>query len=337
MNILNIISEIEKVDPEVYGRFDSRRRIFQHMAGLGGKLAAAAVPLALGSLFSKAYAGATATQATVVEVLQYALILEHLEANFYNAATASMPITSALSANNNRALNIIKTDENNHVNFLRTTITSLSAMPVAPAVADFDYTGAQGGSRPALFADVLTNAGTMLAVAQALEDTGVRAYKGSAPDLMTASTTNNVLEAALNIHSVEARHASRIRTMRRGGLMPANDRASFVAAGTNPSSSPKSWISGTDNGGPDSSKTAAVYNAGTPAADFPAESNTMQGAAPAGDIPARLAAANITGLSAAGATAAASEAFDEPLDMATVKAIARNFVRTGTPTFMLLA
>lgn len=336
MNILSLISEIEKVDPEVYGRLDSRRRVFQHLSGIGGKLAAAAVPFALGSLFNKAYAGTTGTTATVVEVLQYALILEHLEANFYNAglgttAAPNTAITGSLSPNNLKALRTIQTDENNHVTFLRTTITSLGSTPVAPAVSDFDYTGAQGGSRAALFANVLSNAGTLLAVAQALEDTGVRAYKGGATDLMANKT---VLEAALNIHSVEARHASRLRTMRRGGLVPANDRASAVAAGSDPTASPKSWVSGTDNGGPAPAATAPVYGAGTPAASFPAESNIMQATVNITDL---LTRANITGLTAANAAIAATEAFDEPLDMATVKAIARNFVKTGTPTFTLLA
>lgn len=335
MNLLNLISEIEKADPEVYGRLDSRRRVFQHLSGFGGKLAAAAVPFALGSLFNKAYAGSTATLATVTEVLQYALILENLEANFYNAglgttASPNTAITGALSANNLKALRTIRTDETNHVTFLRTTITSLGATPVAPAVADFDYTGAQGGSRAALFANVLTNAGTLLAVAQALEDTGVRAYKGGATDLMSNKT---VLEAALNIHSVEARHAARLRTMRRGGLMPANDRASAVAAGTDPTSSPKSWVSNTDNGGPAPTATAPVYGAGADAAAFPAESNVTQATV---NITNLLTAANVTGLTAANAAIAATEAFDEPLDMVTVKAIARNFVKTGTPTFTLL-
>jgi hypothetical protein len=154
---------------------------------------------------------------------------------------------------------------------------------------------------------------------------------------MTTSTTNAVLEAALNIHSVEARHASRLRTMRRGGLMPPTDRASMVAASGSLNTSPKSWVSGTDNGGPGGaapSSTSAVYGAGTPAASFPAEDNVTQGTA---NITTLLTAANITGLTAANAALAATEAFDEPLDMATVKAIARNFVRTGTPTFMLLA
>jgi hypothetical protein len=49
-------------------------------------------------------------------------------------------------------------------------------------------------------------------MAQTFEDTGVRAYKGSAGTLINSK---DVLTAALNIHSVEARHASHIRQMRR--------------------------------------------------------------------------------------------------------------------------
>lgn len=339
MNILRILSEIEQVDPEVYGRLDSRRGVFRHLSGLGGRLAAAAVPLALGSIFNRAYAGATATQATVLEVLSFALVLEHLEANFYNAGLASAAITGGLSPNNVAALATIRTDENNHVAFLRGVISAapFNSPPATPAPADFDFTGAQGGTRAALFADVLTDPATFLAVAQALEDTGVRAYKGSATDLMSNKT---VLEAALNIHSVEARHAARIRTMRRGGLTPPSDRASLVAAdAANPGSSPKSWVSGRDNNGPAPGKTDAVYGPGTPATGattnifYPAEDNVKQAAA---DVTTLLTTA-ITGLTAAVAAVAATEAFDEPLDMATAKVIARNFVKTGTPTFALLA
>lgn len=334
MNILNLISEIEKVDPEVYGRLDSRRQIFRHMTGLGGKIASAALPLALGAIFNKAYAGTKGTTATVLEVLNYALTLEHLEANFYNAglgtiASPNTAITGALSTTNLRALRIIQTDENNHVNFLTSTINSLGGTPVAPAASDFDYTGSQGGTRPALFPNVLSNAGTLLAVAQALEDTGVRAYKGGATDLMVNPA---VLEAALNIHSVEARHASRLRTMRRGGA-PTNDRASSTAFAGNLNAAPKSWVSGTDDGGPQPAATAGVYGAG--AAGFPAEDNVLQ--AGTVNISSLLMAAGITGLTTAQANVAASESFDEPLDMVTVKGIAKNFVKSGTPTFALLS
>ena len=338
MNILNLISEIEKVDPEVYGRLDSRRRVFQSISGWGSKIAAAAVPFALGSVFNKAYAGSAATQATVLEVLQYAYALENLEANFYNlglgtSAAPNTAITSSMSANNLKALRIIQTDENNHVKFLSDTIKSLNnnTAPTMPAVSDFDYTGGKGNANGP-FASVFTSGGTFLAVAQALEDTGVRAYKGGAPDLMS---NKDVLTAALNIHSVEARHASRLRTMRRGGLMPTNDRASMIAAGTDPTTSPKSWISGQDGGGPAPTYTAGVYGAGSPATGaataifFPAEDNVTQAGA---NITSLLTAANIAGLTATQAGVAATESFDEPLDMRTVKNIALLFVKPGTPT-----
>jgi hypothetical protein len=56
---------------------------------------------------------------------------------------------------------------------------------------------------------IITN--VFLALSQAFEDTGVRAYKGQATNLIGS---NEVLTAALQIHSVEARHASQVRRMR---------------------------------------------------------------------------------------------------------------------------
>ncbi|MEJ7768579.1 MAG: ferritin-like domain-containing protein, partial [Chitinophagaceae bacterium] len=75
MNLNNIFGEIEKVDPEVYDRLNTRRKAMRNFANLGGKLALAAVPFAFGSLFQKAYAGTTDTKDTVVEILNYALTL----------------------------------------------------------------------------------------------------------------------------------------------------------------------------------------------------------------------------------------------------------------------
>ena len=48
-------------------------------------------------------------------------------------------------------------------------------------------------------------------MSQTFEDTGVRAYKGQAGNLQSSDT---VLTAALQIHSLEARHASHIRSLR---------------------------------------------------------------------------------------------------------------------------
>ena len=59
MNILNIITEIEKIDPEVYDRLDQRRTMFKHFAGFGKKLATAAVQYAMSAMFQKAYGQTT--------------------------------------------------------------------------------------------------------------------------------------------------------------------------------------------------------------------------------------------------------------------------------------
>jgi len=327
MNFFQIISEIEKVDPEVYDRLDSRRSVFKHMSGLGQKLTAAAIPLAVGAIFNKAYAQTPAGLAAT-DVLNFALKLEYLEMFFYQQRTA----VTGLSATTSAALALIGTDETNHVSFLRSVITTLGGTPItAPTLATFDFT-AKGAFNP-------TDPTTYLALAQALEDTGVRAYKGAAP-LTNVMANKTVLTAALNIHSVEARHASHIRAIRRAA---ANGSATSVMQGVPVapySTAPKSWVSGTDSTTAVTARASAanVYGAGldsgaatygatgangsTAGVTFLSEANTTQGG---------VALSGTTLTAAASFPAAAfSEAFDEGLDVGTVASIANNFSVSGT-------
>ena len=204
MNFSNILSDIETIDPEVYEKLDSRRSIFKNFGSTSKKLTLAALPFAIGGLFQKAY-GQTTTG--VAGVLNFALQLEYLEANFYNNGINSAPIALAAAGQELNALTKIRDHENAHVNFLKNAIVALGATPVSFTAANFDFT-AKGA-----FPDVFTNYNTFLAVAQALEDTGVRAYKGQAGNLQ-GMANRPLLTAALNIHSVEGRHASHIRQMR---------------------------------------------------------------------------------------------------------------------------
>lgn len=106
------------------------------------------------------------------------------------------------SGKDHAIIQLIKDHEAKHVDFLKVVIESLGATPVEKP--NFDFT-AGGAFNP--FGDYQQ----FLALAQAFEDTGVRAYKGQAGNLIK---NGDLLTAALQIHSVEARHASEVRRLR---------------------------------------------------------------------------------------------------------------------------
>lgn len=89
----------------------------------------------------------------------------------------------------------IKDHEEAHVKALRTTISDLGGEPIEEPSFDFGL----AVQYPMAF----------LSTAQQLEDVGISAYAGAAPSI----ESEDVLPAALVIHSVEARHASFLRTL----------------------------------------------------------------------------------------------------------------------------
>ncbi|HET7898796.1 MAG TPA: ferritin-like domain-containing protein [Flavisolibacter sp.] len=293
MNMQSIINEIEKVDPEVYEHLDTRRHIMKRFSFIGKALALTAIPTALGALLNKAYAQ---TNDDIKDALQFAYLLENLEAEFYKKVVSNFAAIGVPSGAGQMALTTIRDHEVAHVNFLKTVLTSLGVTPANYSAASFDFTGGKG-SNNGPFAAAFSNYGVMLAVAQTFEDTGVRAYKGQAPRLIS---NNDVLTAALQIHSVEARHASHIRQMRRnlGQLIPSGAMV-------------QPWItlaqSGIDTG--NGSVNAAIQ------LSYAGEEQTSQ---------ANVAITNIGGQTIAATEA--SEAFDEPLTKAQITAIVNPFL-----------
>lgn len=284
MNLDNdILEEMERVDPETYGRTDSRRKVLKGFVNFGSKLALAAVPMAFGSLFTKSYAGAKSANDTAVDILNYALTLEYLEAEFYNTALKQTGLIPAGAATG--AIQTIANHENAHVTFLMTAIQQLGGKPVGKPTFDFS---AGNGSGNGPFKDVFKSLDLFLAVAQTFEDTGVRAYKGRAAELVGGGA---YLTAALQIHSVEARHAAHIRLMRK-----------TYGSGVG---NVKPWITG-KNSNIGSSDVQKSYDG---------EELTTQ------------AGKNIVGINGFAITAdAASEAFDEPLEKDVVLMIVDPFI-----------
>ena len=157
------------------------------MLATGGIVGGGAI---LGAMATPAHA-ATAND---VSILNFALTLEYLEAEFYTEAVAM----GALSGEVLDFARIVAAHERAHVSFLKKALGT-----AAVAKPSFNFKG------------TTENTAKFKATAQVLEDTGVKAYAGQAPLV----DSNAVLAAALSVHSVEARHASWIRHI--NGTSPA--------------------------------------------------------------------------------------------------------------------
>jgi hypothetical protein len=121
-----------------------------------------------------------------VEILNFALTLEYLEADFYNVKGRSVGLTGTAKSYAKQ----FGEEEADHVNALMAVIKQMGGKPVAKPTFVF----------PA------TSQSSFLKLASVLENTGVGAYNGAAPSLKS----KEVLAAAGGIVQIEARHAAAI-------------------------------------------------------------------------------------------------------------------------------
>jgi hypothetical protein len=317
---------LDTIDPELIERLAVRKAEIDRGSwaspGIIAALAIGSVPIALGVLSKDLYGQAISPD--IKGVLDFALALEIFENEFYKAVlgrsfsaaqnNAFAPVR-VLAAAVPGAVNTLDQIQKHEVSHIATLQSAGATNVFGLTEASFDFTGARGaGNGP--FAKATTDLPFLLEVAQGAEDTGVRAYKGQAGNLITSP---GILEAALRIHSVEARHASRIRRMRRlAATAPSTVRFSGTVRGGGSAAA-----GGTDLGPNPTAVAGAfdkIYGAGANSTTAPSESNTTQ------------AGINILNLANAQfGVDAATEAFDEPLDRADVIAIVQGFF---IPTIM---
>ena len=180
----------------------SRRSFMTDAATVGGGV------LALSALGGTAAAdghegdggnGSGSEDVSDIEILNYALGLEHLEYAFYddfldshsedeveNSAVAKYFARPTLRYSTYQQIQDVRDHEEAHVEALSRTIEDLGGTPIEPADYEFPYETIE----------------EFVAIADRLEAVGVSAYAGAAPYI----DSDEVLKAALSIHSVEAEH-----------------------------------------------------------------------------------------------------------------------------------
>jgi Ferritin-like domain len=169
----------------------TRSELFQTALVTGGGVAIGGLVIAaLPDL-----AGSKPSAAQDAEILNFALLLEHVQAGLYADALRR----KALSGELREFAEIVGAHERAHIAFIRKALGDKARKP------------------PKLdFGEDTATAEAFTDVAVKLEDLGVAAYNAQAPNL-----TKGALGAAARIVSVEARHASWIRAI--AGVTPAPD------------------------------------------------------------------------------------------------------------------
>ncbi|TFD90452.1 ferritin-like domain-containing protein [Cryobacterium serini] len=206
----------------------SDRRNFLRAAGVAGFGVGAAV-LATGGPAMAVDSGGPAEAPSDAAILNFALNLEYLEAEFYLRATTGRGLPDSMTTGagtrggvtGGRMVHFktaiikkyadeIAADEKAHVAFLRSALGSAKvSRPKINLDASFTAAAlAAGLVKPGQKFDVYANEANFLFGAFIFEDVGVTAYKGAAPLI----TNKTFLEAAAGILAVEAYHAGVIRS-----------------------------------------------------------------------------------------------------------------------------
>ncbi|MDP9083467.1 MAG: ferritin-like domain-containing protein [Pseudomonadota bacterium] len=183
-----------------------------------GKIAAASAGVA--ALGAGVMEGQTSAP-TDADILNFALNLEYLEAEFYTVATTGATIDqmgigitgtgTQGAATGGKKVNLtnssfpilaianeIANDERSHVTLIRAALTAAGAQPIAQPAINLNALGIGFGS--------VTE---FLTLSRAFEDVGVTAYAGAAPLISSKS----ILGTAAQILAAEAQHVANIRLM----------------------------------------------------------------------------------------------------------------------------
>ncbi len=183
---------IEVPDVAGFARPRTRREFFKALA-LAGAGAAAGTAI---------FAGRASAQTTDVDIANFALTLEYLEAEFYSRAVDS----GVLSGEVVGIVQNLADHEQQHVDAIVGLLQQAGAEPVEKPQFTFPQ-------------DAFSSQDSILNLANTFEPVGVGAYLGAAPLIQSP----DILAAAGSIAGVEGEHVVTVRNVL--GLLPAANEA----------------------------------------------------------------------------------------------------------------
>ena len=186
----------------------SRKRFLKMVGGAGAAGALSLLIAACGDDDDDESSSTTSTTDSMgagaskgdLEIVNYALTLEYLEADFYAQVIASGEVTDKKIAELAKS---IGKNEEEHVEALTATVKQLGGKPAPKPKTKFEDVIAGGPEK-------------ILETAAAVENLGAAAYLGQAGNIKD----KEILAAALAIHSVEGRHAAALNTLVGDTIVP---------------------------------------------------------------------------------------------------------------------
>lgn len=216
MSFNKILNELQNTTPESFEQADNRRNILKSW---GLKVAAIAVPLAGSALFNKANAQ---TKGVLIEKLNMLLKFEYIVHAYYQTGDAAANLVPPAMK---PIIEKIMKDKEGHIDALKIVIVGLGGTPNNQPGIDFS---GGSGNQSGPYYNAFNEIGNFLATVQMLDDSLIRAYKGQ---MIALKIDAQSVDTAMAIHSVTARHAAMIRTLRRGLGLP--DVSPWVTASLN--------------------------------------------------------------------------------------------------------
>ncbi len=249
---------------------------------------------------------------TDADILNYALNLEYLEAEFYLRAATGNGLASAdtaaptgytgtyslgtvtpgnaaqvpgLTSAQQAILNEIAYEEQQHVRFLRSALGTAANPRPAIDLSFFGPLAVAAGITSAAAAafNPFASFDNFLVGAFLFEDVGVTAYAGAAPMISAAGVTSGYLTAAGGILAVEAYHAAYIRTTLTARAIAAGNASAYPYLGyANQIESLRASLTVGNTAAPSASDSVETLltlpaSIGSPSAIVPADATTAIG------------------------------------------------------------